>query len=109
MIVSRVGGEDRESTSFDHALPAIRAARADLAIRPERWDTRFRLPGVDVLLQDPLRVPETAAAQARGLAGANSSSELLQQAGRWLDEAASTDPLPPESSDPVQDLLRAVA
>ncbi len=95
-------------TPLIDALEGVRAERRDLAIRPERWDTQFRLATVGALLRDPLSIPQTAADQERLLSEATQSSMYVELAAQWLSLPLNKAPLPPSSGDPIVDLEQAI-
>ena len=72
---------------LESALPELRASRADLGVRPERWDTRFKLDSVEALLNDPLAVPGQAEAWRQGLQASTGSAGLFKLASNVLGVA----------------------
>jgi HEAT repeat protein len=91
-----------------NALSQLRAEPSDLSVRPDRWDTRSKLPAVERLLDDPVSVPREAGAwlerlrKAEGAAeGTGLASELLLGGAVGTSSAAAgAAPLVPEGKLP---------
>lgn len=66
-----------DSRPVEEALAHVRANRADLAVRGDRWDTRHRLPLVDGLLADPLSVMDLLPRWSDELSGLSGSEPAL--------------------------------
>jgi len=98
-----------DDSDLEKAVAGVRATRADIAIRPDRWDTPFGLASVDMLLRDPFKMGSVSEEQAAALSGMVNSADLLRQAVDWLGLPVSEAPLLPATHDPVQDLFRAIS
>jgi len=85
-----LAGASASGQNFDEALSRVRARGEDLAIRTDRWDTRFKLPAVEALLADPLQAPGVLEGWSNSLGSARSLSSMAGFAARLLkaDEVA---------------------
>lgn len=103
---------------FERALGRVRAGRADLDVRPARWDTRFTQPAIEQLLSDPLALADRSAEWRDGIKAAQGAAGLAAFAGSLLQlpteaprnvSAAEPPPLPPALAGVVADVAAAIA
>jgi hypothetical protein len=66
-----------EASPLNEALSRVRASRADLAVRGDRWETRHRLPLVDDLLADPLSLMDLLPRWSDRLSALSASAEAV--------------------------------
>src|SRR5262249_21124783 len=77
--------------ALERALPSLGISRADLDVRPSRWETAMTLPGTEKLLSDPLALPSSVRDISGAVESARTSSELIHLAGALL--SIQTDPV----------------
>lgn len=95
---SAANSQETEEALLEKMLPSVRASRADLNIRPSRWETRLTIPAVENILEDPLKAPETARLWSAQMRAASSSTELLRAGADALGIASKEQP--PQSAGP---------
>lgn len=91
-IAATAAAQPAAEKAWSDLLPALGVTRAELSLRPERWETRMTNSGVERLLSDPLAAPELFGRWEAALAP---NSELLRMAASALPaESASAPPMP---------------
>lgn len=85
---------------LEEALAHVRAERADLAIRLDRWETALPLASIDGLLADPLSLPQTLDAWAERLAAVSSTRTASSFAAELLSQPLPFHPAKP--TPPIQ-------